>query len=436
MRLVVGLLLALVAVMLTPGGGNAADWAIVPSVTARTEFDSNLNYSFTSQQSDYIFSLAPTATFNYTTDIGQLQGILGLTGRHYLSNGQLDHIDQNFQINGWYQATPRWRLSLNTAYISDTSLYQELITSGLVMTRTPRQSLLAAPAVTFAVTERLSATANYNFNKVDYTSALFQNYTTNQAGLMLQQQLKNEKTTLIGNFLANQTRYPAQDNTYKSLGFYLGADHKFSPNWEITLTGGVNLTFLDYRTQVLNLAQFPFLSSPQLVPVHQTSALPYISLSVMRRWNNFSVTGGYSRNQSPSAYGTISDYNQINLALAYNFTEKLSGTLGGYYSLSNQISQTSPYRSSFLGIGPQMSYRLTEELTLSPGYTFGQNNSITTNQIATGHTVWLMLTYTQLSIQGGVIPPTPAGTMPTPVATLPGGAIPPPPKPNIFGITY
>ena len=183
MRPAAGLVLALLWVSLTLGVGNAADWAVVPSVTARTEFNSNLNYDFTAPKSDYIFTLAPAAEFNYTTDIGQLQGRLGLTGLHYLSNGQLDHIDQNFQINGRYQAAPRWNLTLNTAYISDSTLTEELLTSGLIMTRTPRQSIQAAPGVTYALTERLAATVNYNFYKVNYQSPQFQNYTTQQVGL-------------------------------------------------------------------------------------------------------------------------------------------------------------------------------------------------------------------------------------------------------------
>jgi hypothetical protein len=312
-------------------------------------------------------------------------------------------------------------------------LYQELITSGLVMTRTPRQSIQATPAVTYALTERLAATVNYNFNKVDYTSLLFQNYTTQQAGLRLEQLLKNEKTTLIGNFIASQTVYPAEDNTYKSLGYYLGVDHKFSPDWEITLLGGVNLTFLNYRTQMLNLAQFPYFISFQKLTVHQNSAEPYVNLYVMRRWSNFSVTGGYSRSQSPSAYGTISDMNQFMLTLNYNFTERWSGSLNGFYTINDQISQPRSYQTSFLSLSPQLTYRLTEELTLSPGYQFGQNEDIKYNRIGNGHTVWLMLTYTKLNPISEAKPPTPVGTMPTLVATMPGGAVPTPPKPNIFG---
>jgi hypothetical protein len=426
MRLALVLLLALVAVIATLEVGNAANWEIVPSVTARTEFETNLNYTFTHPVSDYIFSLMPAAAFNYNTDIAQIQGRLGWTGWHYLSNGQIDHIDQNYQINGWYQATPRWKLSLNTAYITDTSLTEELLTSGLVMTRTPRESIQATPAVTYAVTERLSATVNYNFYKVNYTSSLYQNYNTQQAGLLLQQLLKNEKTTLIANFIANQTQYPAQDSFFKYLGFYLGADHKFSPDWEITLLGGVNLTFLDYRTQVLNLAQFPYFISYQQVKAHQTSAEPYVNLTVTRRWTNLSVAGGFSRNQSPSAYGTISDYNQLNLAMNYKFTEKWSGSLGGWYSLNDQISTRTSYRSSFLTVGPQLTYRLTENLTLSPGYNFGLRDDLTHNMTANNQTVWLMLTYTKPSVLAEAKPPTPVGTMPASAGKTP-------PTPILFG---
>ncbi len=243
MRSAAGLVLGLLWVSLTLGVGNAADWAVVPSVTARTEFNSNLNYDFVAPKADYIFTLAPTAEFNYTTDIGLLQGRLGLTGRHYLSNGQLDHIDQNFQINGRYQATPRVNLSLSTAYISDTSLQEEFATSGLIMTRTPRTSIQAGPGLTYALTERLSATVNYNYNKVDYQAQQFSNYYSQQVGLVLQQQLKNEKTTLIGNFSAQDSRYPSEDNDFKSLGFQLGGTHQFSPDWQVNLLGGINISF-------------------------------------------------------------------------------------------------------------------------------------------------------------------------------------------------
>ena len=142
----------------------AADWSVVPSVTQKSEFNSNLNLTYISPISDYIFTLTPAADFNYNTEITQLQGHLGLSGQHYLTNSNLDHIDQNYQINGKYQATPKVNLSLNTSYIVDTTLLEELLASGLVMGRSPRTSIMANPGMTYNITERLSSTINYNFN--------------------------------------------------------------------------------------------------------------------------------------------------------------------------------------------------------------------------------------------------------------------------------
>ena len=107
----------------------------------------------------------------------------------------------------------------------------------------------------------------------------FQNYYSQQAGLVLQQQLKNEKTVLIGNFLAQDTRYPAEDNDSKSLGFQLGGTHQFSPDWQVNLLGGINISFMDFQTQVVNFSQSPFFPTVQQEKVQQTTASPFINLS-------------------------------------------------------------------------------------------------------------------------------------------------------------
>ncbi len=128
------------AIIMSLGAANlavAADWSLVPSVTQKSEFNSNLNLTYSSPDQRLHFYLTPAADFNYTTEITQLQGHLGLSGQHYITNSNLDHIDQNYQINGRYQATPKVNLSLNSLYIVDTTLLQELLASGLVIEPLP-----------------------------------------------------------------------------------------------------------------------------------------------------------------------------------------------------------------------------------------------------------------------------------------------------------
>ena len=371
----------------------AADWSLVPSVTQKSEFNSNLNLTFTNPISDYIFTLTPAADFNYNTEITQLQGHLGLSGQHYLSNSNLDHIDQNYQINGKYQATPKVNLSLNTSYIVDTTLLEELLTSGLVIGRSPRTSFLANPGMTYNITERLSSTVNYNFTRVLYQAPQYIDYTTHQMGLTFNYLLRNERTTLTNNNIVRETLYPG-GNSYKTLGIYLGANHKFTENWEFNLLGGMNINKSDFDTQVQDLSQFPYFTSVVQKRVKHTKGTPYFNVSTTRRWTNLSVTAGFSRDQSPSAYGYVTNFTRIYASLGYTFTERLTGTLGGSYSLSSQASQANNLDYNYYTVTALLAYKITEKLSVTPGYRFSQYDDVTGDRSAQAHSAYVMLNYT------------------------------------------
>ena len=371
----------------------AADWSLVPSVTQKSEFNSNLNLTFTNPISDYIFTLAPAADFNYKTEITQLQGHVGLSGQHYITNSNLDHIDQNYQINGKYQATPKVNLSFNSSYIVDTTLLEELLASGLVIGRSPRTSVLANPGMTYNITERLSSTINYNFTRVLYQAPQYIDYTTHQMGLAFNYLLRNERTTLTNTNIVRETLYPG-GNSYKTLGFYLGANHKFRENWEFNLLGGMNINKSDFATQVLDLSQFPFFISVQQKRVTHTKGTPYFNVSTTRRWTNLSFTAGFSRDQSPSAYGYVTNFTRIYASLGYTFTERLTGTLGGSYSLSTQASQANNLDYNYYNVTAQLAYKITEKLSVTPGYKFSQYDNVTAGQSAHAHSAYVMLNYT------------------------------------------
>jgi len=384
--------LAVFISMLATNFAVAADWSLVPSITQKSEFNSNLNYSFTTPVSDYILSLQPVADFIYTTEITQLQGHLGLFGQHYITNSNLDHIDQNYQINGRYQATPKVNLTLNSSYIVDTTLMQELLTSGLVMSRTPRQSIVGSPAVTYNLTERLLGTVNYNFNRVLYQAPQFKDYTTHQLGLSFNYLLSNERTSLINTNIVRESLYPG-GNSYKTLGFYLGANHKLREDWEFSLLSGININKSDFATQVQDLSQFPFFTSIQENRVRHTKGTPFFNVSTRRRWTNLSVTAGFIRDQTPSAYGFVTNFTRVYTSLSYNFTERLSGTLGGSYSLSTQASQADSLDFNYYSVNAQMAYQLTEKLSVTPGYRFSQYDNVTGDTSAHAHSAYVMLSY-------------------------------------------
>jgi uncharacterized protein (PEP-CTERM system associated) len=373
---------------------EAADWSFVPSITQRSAFNSNLNYTPVDPLSDYILSLEPAADFNYTTEISQLQGHLGLIGQHYITHDNLDHIDQNFQINGRYQMAPRINLSLNTSYINDSTLVQELLTSGLIIGRTPRQSFYVGPRITYNLTERLLATAMYSFNRVIYQASQYTDYSSHQAGLNFTYLFKNEKTSIISNNIVSQTLYGGGNN-YKSIGIYAGINHRFTERWDVNVMSGANINFYSFNTQVVNFSQFPFFIPVKTQRIDSSGVSPYVNLSSNYRWTNLTAKVYLSINQSPSAYGAVYQVNQVGASVSYNFTERLSGSLNGSYSLSNQSSQILASEWNYYNFGPSLNYQITERLSVSPGYNYGASASQTsTGGSAHNHIAWIQFSYT------------------------------------------
>jgi hypothetical protein len=370
----------------------AADWSLVPSVTQKSEFNSNINLTYNSPLSDYIFTLTPAVDFNYTTAITLLQGHLGLSGQHYLTNSNLDHIDQNYQINGKQQITPKVNLSLNTSYIVDTTLVQELLTSGLAMNRTPRTSIMANPGVTYNLTERLTGTLGYTFTRVLYQDPQYTNYTAQQIGLNISYLMANEKTTLMNTTLVRAYLYPAA-SSYKTLGIYLGANHKCTETWEVNFLAGLNLNNSSFTTQIQEINQFPYFSTLQEKRVKHTKGTPYFNVSTTRRWTKLKVSAGFTRDQTPSAYGYVTNFNRLYASLDYTFTERWSGSLGGDYSLSTQASQTNTLDYGYYNANAQLVYRVTEKLSVTPGYRFSQYNYSTNGRSAHAHSAYMMFSY-------------------------------------------
>jgi hypothetical protein len=401
--------LALLLGVLAAKDASAADWSIVPSITQRFEYNSNINTTPAGKLSDFISTTSPAAAFNYATEASKLEGSVGISQLLYVTNTGYNHTDQNYRINGQYSVTPRFNISLNTSFISDSTAQQEFLTSGLIITRTPRLSFAVAPAMSYALTERSTAILNYNFNKVTYQPSQnnqlsqnsntqnFQNYST-QAVSLVYQYLLSERTTLSNTVSGTESAYTGStNNDYKSLLYSFGVQHNYSANWAFNAAGGVNYSWYSTNSQIASFGQFPnFVSVPTQTQTG-TNFSPYISLGATRRWTNLSISGNLLRNQQASAYGYIAQVTSASLYASYTYSERLNASLGGGYSLSTQSSNRSQNQTNNLNVNSQLSYKVTEKLTASSGYSFNSQlyggNDLSTSNNSNVQVGWLMLSY-------------------------------------------
>jgi predicted porin len=376
-----------------PQPGGTADFAILPTVNLKTEFDSNLNFSFRTRLKDYILTLNPTIPFRYATEAGFVEGRVALKGMHFITHSNLDTVDQNYEMSSAYQITPRLNLSFGASYVVDSTMEEELLASGLIIGRTGRNAVRAAPGLSYVLSERWKASLGYDFSQVTYDNPRLRNYLIHSVKLSPSYQFPNEKTSLVGVCNTRFTEYTDGDQ-YTTLGTYAGVQHQFSATWFASLFAGANFSWMSYRTLV-----FDFFGTPVAVPTRklreQSSINPYFELSTTKNWEKFSLTGGYSRDQSAASAGTIYETNRAYLTMAVKITEKCRSSLKGEFYLSQNIQQQTSYQQLSYRVAPEISYQLTEKLFLSSNYSFQwrENQQTNFNQNSHRHNVWLTLTY-------------------------------------------
>lgn len=374
--------------------GEATDWAMVLDLETKGQYSSNINYSARNRQSDYILSAQPRAAFQYNSEITRLEGSLALLGLHYLSNSSLDRINQYYRLGGTHQLTPRFGLRLGLNYSSDSTLQEELTTSGVFINRSLRTALGLSPGVSVALTERLSTFIDYGFNYTDYQSRqYYSNYRTHSLSNGFDYIL-NEKTVLRSFITASYIKYNT-DNTISSLGAQLGFNHKFTENLDLSLMAGATFQRIKSNISVLAFDSETGFIVIVTVPQKSTSLSPFITLASSYRWATGSFSLSYSRSQSASAYGALSQFNSFGANVNQRLTEKLNFSISPSVYISTLDSRGSDYTSIYYGIRPGLAYNFTERLRMGLSYAFNYRKVTgASNYAFPTHEAYVTLNYT------------------------------------------
>jgi hypothetical protein len=399
LRLFLLLLCPLLTFMCHPAG--AGDWYVAPRFSLTANYDSNINFSYREKKSDVYFNISPSVDFKYDSEISQLTGSLALKYLAYVQESGLNGLNQNYRISGQRKMAPRLALTFSGAYTLDSTQTEELTASGVVINRSRRQGLQAAPGLVFNLTERASMQMGYNYSQATYQDPRYTDYFTHSMNLGLNYLLKNAKTTLTGTLLGRFTDYPSIGNSYRNFGTYAGLEHKFSEDWSLALSGGANFNWFSSQTAVLDFGdfgEFPIYIQFRQKTEETFTISPFFNIAANRRWTKTNLTFGYKVDQSPSASGTVNQFHSGYVGLSRNFTERLRGTVRGslYYSLSSNPG--SNYEYFTVTLTPELTYQLTQRISVNSSYQYGWREDLTGGRTADRHLFGLSLSYTPIPL--------------------------------------
>ncbi len=373
----------------------AADWYILPKLDLLGEYDSNIDFSFENKKSDFIYNLSPSIELNYVSNISKLTGKLALNGQLFMNNSNLDTLNQYFSILGQHNVAPRLALTFDGQYTRDSTLRTELEESGFVMNRSLREAIRARPGIVYNLTPRSSLALSYGYYGVTYQDYQYSPYFQHEVWSTFRYLLGNHKSTLLGTVTGRYTDYYTIGNLYRTMGTYAGLEHKFSEEWILKVSGGLNYNWYATQTIVIGTLFDPTFIQVSLGETERTfNVSPYFDIAATRHWPKMDLTVYYSLDQTPSSAGVIRQFHRVHAEITRKFLERLTAGFqaNSYYGLSTE-QDNNEFQTMVFYLSPQISYKIAEKLSLSSSYSYGWRSDLDNNITTDRHRILIYLTF-------------------------------------------
>jgi hypothetical protein len=391
--------------MLQPLAANpsrAAEWSMEPSVTLRTEFDDNINFTSAPHPSVWGIKLSPDVKFSATTETLNVTGGLRVNFNRYFGESGLNTNDLIFSLRSSYK-TERDVLGLNVDAVRASTLVSELSETGVVQARRQRTRLTANPTWSRHLTEATAITASYSYRDARYadtagTSLI--NYREQTATAGLQTNLSERDVASVVAYYDRYETDPAQfqANTY---GIQAGYDRAFSETLHGNLVVGVRETRSTVSSQAL-ICDGPILfgicfgNLMLLTSTQSGTSTGYTLVAALdKKWETTQLSARLSREINPSGVGALVQTDRAGVFWNQQWSPTVSYSVDGAVYQSRYVGNiVTGSNSRYYRIEPRVSWKITEWWTLSSGYSYSHVKYENTPIGATANVVYLVLSYT------------------------------------------
>lgn len=395
--------------MVMPMKNMAAEWTAEPSVTARYEYNDNINLSIHPVSSVRGSLITPSLDLGVNTPIWQLSGGVSATQRRYSGQEGLDSDDSTSRMSALY------RTERNTWQLTASRSQYSLLSSDLISTDTgalqfQRQTLTenVTPSWTWMYSETTQLQLMYLLSKVSYGSSqsvgLF-DYEYQSATATVTHRLSERDSVFVtGGYSIYQV--PFTDFQSNTGNVQIGGTRNFSESMSGTLQAGLRNTesiskgprFVRFST---NTTSTGFIDIPtgETQEVRSQNIASVFSGNIEKKFYNTNIRAAVSRALSPSGSGGQTEEDSANLAVSRNITERVSGYLNLNYSKTRGTEgNISNNNRTYYSIQPGATWQLSREWDAGLNYRFARAKRDYETESAHSNSVVLMLSYRPLKM--------------------------------------
>lgn len=379
-----------------PTAARSADFSWEPSLSFRGEYDDNISFDNTDKIDDYLATISPALSLRYASERLKLNSSLALDVLRYNDETDLDDEYQRYRLDGEYLLTEKLSLTGQGSFTKDTTLESELEETGLVNFRQDRRRYTLGGGVGYRLSEVNSWQFDYSFGQTNYDGYQNIDYEFQTVSYTFQHRLANMRDIII--LQPYYYYYDSKVSQVDNYGLMLGFEHPFNETLHLSLHTGVRYTESSYDRQQVRLVEiapgiFAFALVTETENDNNWGGVADISLKkTAERWT---AELGYSRDLSYGSSGESIEHDRFRFHGSYNITSRWQARLSTSLSYSQSDSNYSDEDSRYFNLTPGLSYKLTEQHSLTLAYSYAEvyDKTLSSNRHYDRNRIWLSLNF-------------------------------------------
>jgi len=389
-----------------PVTGGAAEWTAEPAVTARHDYNDNINLAVHPRSSVRSSFIAPSLDLGVNTPIWQISGGVSASQRRYSGQEGLDRDDKASRLSSVYRAE-RNTWQLNASRSLNSLLSTDVISSdtGVVQVQRQIETESVTPSWTWRYSETTTLQAIYLLSNVSYGNAqstgLF-DYNYRSATVTFSNQLSELNQVFV---TGGYSRFHVPDTGFDSetRNLQVGATRSFSPTTQGTLQAGLRRTesFTQGGSPIYTRFSTEFGDVLVQTGVTQDSrgenTSSVFSGSLGRKFEKTLASLAVNRTLSPSGSGGQTEQDAVNFNINDPLSPRLTLSVNANWQKTRVFEgNISSSGLTYYNFSSGIDWRWLRDLSVGMNYRYAHVNREYENAAADSHSVGLALTYRPL----------------------------------------
>ena len=373
----------------------AADWSFTPSVTLSQRYDSNFAFTSTptpgTTKGDFITSLTPVVSVTGETEQTTFQFDTVTSGQAYFENPRFDIVNTNTTTSLTEMWSPRFSTSANLGLIHDSTLEDQLQSSGIITEKVERYIYSFGLGGKYDLSEALNLNASGLFAKTIFPSGAYPDSDVYQGTITpILAITPRDNIGLSSNF--TYTAFSSVGTTIRTLTETLFWERRLTDALTLKLSGGSYFSKLDFITQALEFIP-PIFFRIVNRPATANDIGFVFGADLKKDWSErFSTTFSAGSQQYNDVDARSFDSTFISGMATYKLSELTTVNFLARYNMNNQISQGSEKIDYYI-LTPSIERNLTENLIVRLAGSYEYESETNPNINSDRYRTWIDLTY-------------------------------------------